>query len=237
MAMIKPIPTALQRKSLGDHVYESIRESIVTVQFEPGRMLFENELAERLGVSRTPIREAIRLLAREELVEVLPQRGTRVSFISEKKVKEVHFVREQLEMGAFRAAARLWDEKLHRPIKDELLQLIQKQRLAALYGNYAAFLAHDESFHQVMMKATGNATLLQIMTQMRAHLNRIRYLAIEQRRNTDDIIQEHIELLEAVERHDEELVAARLAAHIGQLSQRIAGLREEHPKYFYDKEE
>jgi len=121
------LPETGRRPTLGDQIYARLREAIVTLEWLPGQMLYENELSERLGVSRTPVREAIRLLASERLVDVLPQRGTRVTLISLRTVKEVQFIREQLESGAFREAARRWDPDLHGPVRDRLEANLREQ--------------------------------------------------------------------------------------------------------------
>lgn len=239
-AMIKPIPAMQQRQSLGDQVYASIRDSIVTVKLEPGSMLYENELAEALGVSRTPIREAIRLLANEQLVEVLPQRGTRIALISERKVSEVQFIREQLELGAFRLAAQQWNEQKHRPIKEEVQRIIleqlsiSKQPPPADESEMARFLELDEQFHQMIMKVINNETLMQIITQMRAHLNRVRYLSLQVLHNMPRIVQEHTDLLQAIEQNNAEFTVKLLQTHIGKMNQVVRELRSVHPQYFRD---
>src|SRR5579875_1929969 len=89
------------RKTLGEGAYQEIRNAIISLQLKPGQMISENELATSLGVSRTPIREALLMLNREALVEILPQRGARVAHINEHKVQEARFVRESLEVSAF----------------------------------------------------------------------------------------------------------------------------------------
>lgn len=95
-----------QRRSLSEQAYNQIRDSIITLDYEPGHMLYEADLGRQLGMSRTPIREAVRLLMTEGLIEVLPQRGMQVSYISESKIEENRVVRESLEVYAFREVSR-----------------------------------------------------------------------------------------------------------------------------------
>ncbi|GJM71817.1 hypothetical protein HMSSN036_40330 [Paenibacillus macerans] len=97
------------RNTLSDHAYQVIRGAIVTLQLEPGQLVFESELGSTLGVSRTPIREAFRRLMTEELIEILPQRGARIAYMSKKKIEEARFVRVSLEVSAFKEAARKWN--------------------------------------------------------------------------------------------------------------------------------
>lgn len=99
-----PIITG-KRETLSDHAYRVIREAIVTLRLQPGQQVFEAELGQSLGVSRTPIREAFRRLVAEELIEVKPQRGAQITYISRKKIAEARFVRVCLEVSAFKEAA------------------------------------------------------------------------------------------------------------------------------------
>jgi DNA-binding GntR family transcriptional regulator len=224
----------MKQTSLGDRVYESIRESIVSFRLEPGSMIYENDIAQALGVSRTPVREAIRLLVSEQLLDVLPQRGTRIARISERKVGEARFIREHLELGAFRLAARSWINQDRSDVCAAIEAVIGKQRTASQEGNAASFLKLDEAFHQIILEVTGNETLLQVIYHMRAHLNRLRFLALTRFRYMDRIIEEHLGLYEAIRSGDEALTVRRLEAHIGKLDQELPELRKGNPQYFID---
>jgi GntR family transcriptional regulator, rspAB operon transcriptional repressor len=226
-----PLPE-MSRKSLGEQVYEAMRERIVSLQLEPGRMIYENELAEGMGVSRTPIREAIRLLVSEELLDVLPQRGTRIALISEQKVAETRFVREQLELGAFRAVSREWNPDSHREARMELGRLLEEQQEAAQAGDNARFLTLDEAFHRTILELTGNRTLLQMVNAMRGHLNRIRYLALRQYHHMKPLVEEHVNLLEALEAGDESEISRLLTIHFNKLDYQIPDLKHTYPQYF-----
>lgn len=232
MDAMKPPNLFRRRLSLGDQIYDQMRERIVTLEWEPGRMLYENELSERLGVSRTPVREAIRRLADEELVDVLPQRGTRIALISARKVKEIQFIRELLETGAFREAARLWDPECHRTVREKLAASLEAQARAAKAGDLPAFFRHDEAFHRLIMGVVGNETLLVVINKMRAHLNRVRFLSLMDDRDEARILAEHEALLEAVESGEEERTVRLLKAHIGKLGDVMQRLERRHPGYF-----
>lgn len=222
----------VRNRSLGELVYEAIRERIVTLEYRPGMMLYENDLAAAMEVSRTPIREAIRLLVREQLLEVLPQRGTRIAFISEQKVNEARFVRLQLELGAISLAAAQWNEVQHKQLKLRLLQLLEQQAEAAAADHHVLFMQLDEAFHHELLALSGNDTLLQMIAQMRGHLNRVRLLALQQDQHMEQLIKEHREILQAVEEHDTEQVSMLLNQHIGGLNELMQGLRRDNPTYF-----
>jgi DNA-binding GntR family transcriptional regulator len=234
LSFIAPLPPALQRKSLGDQVYESIRDSIVSLRLAPGSMIYENEIAEALGVSRTPVREAIRLLVSEELLEVLPQRGTRIAQISERKVSETRFIREHLELGAFRYAASIWNREDRSALCASITELIENQQAASTDGDVALFLELDEAFHHKILEVTENKTLLQVIYHMRAHLNRLRVLALKQLHQMDPLVQEHRGIFDAIQEGDAELTAMRLKQHVGKIDHEIPALRKAAPQYFID---
>ncbi|CAM4465510.1 GntR family transcriptional regulator [Paenibacillus tarimensis] len=229
-----PLQQLQQRRSLGDQVYYAIREQIVTLQMLPGSMMYENELAEALQVSRTPIREAIRLLVSEQLLEVLPQRGTRIARISVRKVSEARFIREQLELGAFRLAASLWDPQRHAGVQAAAGQLIAEQREAAAAQDAVRFLQLDEAFHQRIIEVTGNTTLLQVIYQMRGHLNRLRCLAMREFATMDRVVKEHEALLEAVAQGRADQTGILMEQHLGSLEHEIPQLRSKLPDFFTD---
>ena len=164
-----------ERQSLGDQIYEQLRDDIVYMRLLPGQMIYENEIAEQLNVSRTPVREAFRLLASEQLIEIQPQRGTRIALISERKVSETWFVREQLEKGAFGLAARSWQDNIDHKQDGLLDNLISEQEAAVNDQDLEQLLKLDEDFHKLIMQVAGNHTLLQVIFQMRAHINRVRF--------------------------------------------------------------
>ncbi|GIQ67915.1 GntR family transcriptional regulator [Xylanibacillus composti] len=222
------------RKTLGDHIYEQLREQIVHLQLEPGQMIYENEVADSLQVSRTPVREAFRLLANESLIDVLPQRGTRISLISVQKVSEARFVREHLESGAFQFAAREWSEQAAVAYEPKLIDLLERQRAAAEQHDAAGLLTLDETFHETVMRMTGNETLLQIIHQMRAHMNRARFLSLTAIHQMDQIIDEHEQLLDSIRARDETKTASMLADHLRKLDIHLPQLRAEYPHYFCD---
>lgn len=222
----------VRNRSLGEHVYEEIRERIVTLEFAPGMMIYENELAAAMEVSRTPIREAIRLLVSEQLLEVLPQRGTRIALISEQKVKEARFVRLQLEQGAMRMAAAQWNNEQHDRVKERLLLLLDQQASASAAVDHVRFMQLDEAFHLELLALSGNETLLQMIAQMRVHMNRVRLLALYQDQHMEQLIDEHRLILQAIESRQEEQVSLLLSQHIGELDEVMHVLRKDNPTYF-----
>ncbi|TDF95778.1 GntR family transcriptional regulator [Paenibacillus piri] len=222
------------RQTLGEKAYESIREAIISLEFEPGQMIYENELATSLGVSRTPVREAFRMLLSEELIEILPQKGAKVALISETKVEETRFVRESLESAAFRIAANQWTggTEPYASIAREIDVLLKQQAEAAGRNDAGAFLQLDESFHRKLLALSGNQTLLTVVNQMRGHLNRLRYLSLRQLNNMEDLTVQHRNIWAAVQANDERRTEELLRRHVSQLPGDMAALKGRFGSYF-----
>ena len=131
--------------------YAALREAIVRAELAPGRQLSENELASRLGVSRTPIREALVRLRDERLVEIVPQLGTFVTRISTPAVADAQFIREALECACIRRAAELATEDDIATLEDN----IRAQERARDADDFDAFYVLDDAFHQALCDLSG----------------------------------------------------------------------------------
>lgn len=224
--------------SLSEQAYEKLREDIVFLRLEPGKMLYESELAAEMGMSRTPLREAFRLLQAEELIEVMPQKGVKVAPISERKVEESRQVRETLEVLAFRQVIRQRREAAEQgaDVSQRFLQqmrlLLEDQREAEKARDAEAFLQADEAFHQLILEQTGNRTLLGIVLQMRGQLNRLRLLMLRELDQMGRLTEEHERLLEAVTSGKEQEAVAILENHLRKLNQELPLIRAKFPSYF-----
>jgi DNA-binding GntR family transcriptional regulator len=222
------------RKTLGKAAYDKIREEIITLNFKPGQMLSESELAAVLGVSRTPIREAFLMLLQEELLEILPQRGARIALISVKKVEEARFVRESLEISAFKTVARNWnpDDLRQKEMEAKAIELIEKQQRAAIKGENIEFLQLDELFHQLFLELVENQTLISVVSQMRGHLNRMRYLELKTPNHMENVVSQHQSILKAVFSNNEKETEKLLQYHFSHKKDELPEVIEMHSDYF-----
>ncbi|QIZ05895.1 GntR family transcriptional regulator [Priestia megaterium] len=193
------------RKTLGKKAYTKIRGEIITLNFKPGQMLSESELAATLGVSRTPIREAFLMLLHDELLDIIPQRGARVALISVKKFEENRFVRESLEISALKSVARNWnsDDLRYKESQKKAIELLEKQHIAAIKGEYIQFLQLDDLFHSVFLELMENQTLISVVTQMRGHLNRVRYLESTTPNHMENVVNQHQNIFDAIASNNE----------------------------------
>ena len=190
---------------LRDVVFKTLRQAILKGELEPGERLMEIQLAERLGVSRTPIREAIRKLELEGLVLMIPRRGAEVAKISEKNLRDVLEVRRSLEELAIDLACqRIQEEEL------ETLREAQKEFAAAIAVGDAMEIAQtDEKFHEIIYSGTGNQKLMQILSNLREQMYRYRLEYIKDANKRLILLVEHEQILKALSlRHVQE---ARLA--------------------------
>ena len=215
---------------LRDVVFNTLRDAILRGDLEPGERLMEIALANRLGVSRTPIREAIRKLELEGLVVMIPRRGAQVASITQKDLQDVLEVRTSLEDLAVRLAC----ERI-RPEQVDQMKEALKNFEAALKGTDVTVIARaDVDFHDVIFYSTGNARLVQILNNLREQMYRYRLEYLKDFSSHERLLQEHKELLAAIEGHDQENAARIIRTHI--YNQEISVIRhirqnqEEHPE-------
>lgn len=185
---------------LRDVVFNTLRQAILKGELKPGERLMEIALAERLGVSRTPIREAMRKLELEGLVVMIPRRGAQVANITEKDLNDVLEVRIALEnMAIEKACKRMTEEEL-----DKLWQAAREFERTMAEGNLVRLAEADVAFHEIIYQASDNCRLIQVLNNLREQIYRYRveYLKEEETRNV--LVKEHEELYNAVKARDVE---------------------------------
>ena len=183
---------------LRDVDFNTLRQAILKGELKPGERLMEIALAERLGVSRTPVREAMRKLELEGLVVMIPRRGAQVANITEKDLNDVLEVRIALEnLSIENACARMTEEQLA-----ELKKAGRYFEETIKEGNLVKLAEADVAFHEVIYKASDNRRLNQVLNNLREQIYRYRveYLKEEETRNV--LVKEHEEIYEAIKNRD-----------------------------------
>ncbi|WP_261303779.1 GntR family transcriptional regulator [Paenibacillus andongensis] len=223
-----------KRETLSDNAYHVIRDAIVSLRLEPGQMVYEAELGSTLGVSRTPIREAFRRLMAEELIEVEPQRGARIAYMSKKKIDEARFVRISLEANAFKEVAKLWnpEEARFQSLYTQVKGILDDQKKMVDEQNFDTFFQLDEKFHYTLLETLGNVTLISIINQMRGHLNRMRYLELQETKHMRRLVAEHEGIFGAIISNNVELTERLLSEHILLLEGSMNDLIKKYTHYF-----
>lgn len=183
---------------LRDVVFKTLRQAILKGELEPGERLMEIQLAERLGVSRTPIREAIRKLELEGLVLMIPRKGAEVAKISENNLRDVLEVRRSLEELAIDLACQ-------RMTPEELLELTKTEELfsqAVREGDAMRIAQTDERYHEIIYNSTKNEKLVQILNNLREQMYRYRLEYIKDADKRQILIVEHEHILRALKAHN-----------------------------------
>ena len=209
--------------SLADRAYVRLREEIITAEVAPGTLLREEELTERLGVGRTPIREAIQRLRREGYVTILPRRGTLVSEISITDLAAIYEVRTRLESWGARLAA----ERAGAADRSEAEQLIADLEAVGA-EDYEALLQTDRRIHRFTYRCAKNPFLAETLDHYHnlslriLHVAMRRYPALTQR--LDDVVHDQRLLLEAIGRADGDAAERVAATHISTFQRAIREL-------------
>ncbi|MDK2881641.1 MAG: hypothetical protein PWQ99_1416 [Clostridia bacterium] len=185
-------------KPLREVVFDTLREAIINGVLRPGERLMELQLAEELGVSRTPIREAIRKLELEGFVVMVPRKGAYVAGISLKNIADVFEVRAALEaLAAGLAAERITDEEL-----EGLERIIVRKKKSIEEGDVAGFVQCDMEFHDAFYKASRNERLVQILGNLQDEIHRFRSVSLAYPGRMQDALEEHRKIVEAVAERD-----------------------------------
>ena len=204
---------------LRDVVFQTLRQAILRGELEPGERLMEIHLADRLGVSRTPIREAIRKLELEGLVVMIPRRGAIVASITEKDLKDVLEVRRTLEVMAAEIAC------------DRLAEAGEEFRKLKDSDDYTSLAAADVKFHDIIYAATDNQRLISILNNLREQMYRYRLEYLKDTHSHEKLDGEHQAIFENIRNGDKEAVCTMVGQHIDNQKEAIlAAIRENEKK-------
>ena len=195
---------------LRDVVFNTLRQGILTGVLKPGERLMEIHLADRLGVSRTPIREAIRMLELDGLVTMIPRKGAEVSRISKQDLSDVLEVRRVLDGLATELACK----RITQEDKDKLKAAADDFAKAVAGGNVTKIAQADVAFHDVILSASGNKRLIQMMNNLAERIYRYRLEYIKDENNHQRLLSEHEQILEYVLEGDAVNAAYAAKKHI-----------------------
>ena len=195
---------------LRDVVFNTLRQAILTGELKPGERLMEIHLADKLGVSRTPIREAIRKLELEGLVTMIPRRGAEVAQITGKSLQDVLEVRSSLDaLCAELACERISDEEIA-----ALGEACKAFEEATLTKDTRKIAAADVALHDIIVQATGNKRLVQLVNNLAEQMYRYRFEYIKDASQHERIIEEHRIIYESIVKKDKEAAAEMAKTHI-----------------------
>ncbi len=197
-------------KPLRELVFESLREAIISGSLPPSERLMEIQLAEEMGVSRTPVREAIRKLELEGLVVMIPRKGAYVAGMSIKDIVDVFEIRGALEgLAAELASERVTDEEL-----ESMERYLVKISEEIESGDLSKVVETDTDFHTLIYKASRNARLSQIISNLREQIQRFRTTSLSFPGRMKIALEEHRKIVEAISSRDGELARKLAQEHI-----------------------
>jgi DNA-binding GntR family transcriptional regulator len=207
----KLTPITLENyKPLREIVFETLRGAIIDGTLKPGERLMEVQLAEDMGVSRTPVREAIRKLELEGLVLMIPRKGAYVSGISSKDIADVFEVRAALEsLAAGLAAERITEQEL-----EDLNRFMVEVTINAEIGDLEKVIKSDTDFHDQIYRASRNSRLVQIINNLRDRIQRFRSASLAHPGRIKETLEEHKKLLEAISERNISVARALAQEHI-----------------------
>jgi GntR family transcriptional regulator, rspAB operon transcriptional repressor len=201
----------LDRKSpLREQIYQLIRTLIIIGQLGPGRPVNEVEIAEQLGVSRTPVREAVKRLSDEGLINVYAQNGTFVAGISREALEEAYIIRNALELESVRRAAA----RMTHAHSEALGDIIAAHKVAITRKRYVEAIRLDDKFHRTIAEINGLSTLWRAVDISKAQMDRGRYLSIPQPGWGELTIVQHRAVAEALATQDGDAAVEAMRQHL-----------------------
>lgn len=207
-------------------VYETLRRKVLTLELPPGAALSENELAATMGVSRTPVRESLILLAEEGLVQVFPQVGSFVSRVDPHSVADAQFIREAVELAAI-------DDMPPHPdveVVEELRANLARQQAPGI--DLEEFFDLDEAFHHGLLRLSGHARAWSTVVAAKGHLDRARRLGLKESNSSAPFAAQHLEIFQAVLDGDLTRARATMRTHLRAVFEDVERIRRRSPELF-----
>ena len=214
--------------SLTDRTFLAIREAIMELNFLPGEIIRKHDICNALGVSRSPVSEALAKLRNEGLVEVVPQSGTFVSRFSLQDIKEGAFLREAIELACIEIlASNISEQQLI-----DLNRNLKLQKVLAESDDYQGFYQLDAKMHGMIMDFTGYKNLAKVTKTGWVQVDRARQLLLPVDGRLKKAFQEHRAIIKALEQNDVALAREKMRTHLNQLILLLTPLEKKHPHLF-----
>lgn len=217
-----------RRGTARNFVYSVLKQQIINLEIKPNTKISEQDIANQLEVSRTPVREAFLKLSQENLVEIFPQQGTFVSEIDLDLVEEGRFVRETLERAVVReACTKLSDDQLF-----QLESNIAMQKLCLEKGSFQRLFELDEQFHRLLFEGCNKLRTWALISQMNSHFDRLRMLRLSSNPDWKVVVSQHKEIFESVSRKNLDKAEKVMMKHLNLVNYEKNELIARYPDYF-----
>ncbi len=221
----------LPRETGRDYALRVIKDNIIRLELAPGCPVSENELAAELGLSRTPVREALMELARAGVVEIAPQKRSTVSPIDERMVEEARFTRDVLECAVVKLVCTMArDSDL-----EALRQNVELQEFYRTNDDLLKIMELDNQLHERFFRIAEKPQLHRLLQSITIHFDRLRTVALHGIRDLE-IVADHRQIVDAICRRDPEAASAAMSAHLERCAVDSRKIREQYPQYFVSHE-
>lgn len=214
--------------STRNYVYTTLKKKIIELELKPGFKISEQEMADELSVSRTPVREAFLKLSQEDLLSIYPQKGTIVSEIDLELVEEGRFIRENIESAIVREACEKFGE-------EELFQLetnITMQTLCLKKGTYHRLFELDDQFHQLLFEGCNKLRTWEMIRKMNSHFDRLRMLRLSSNTDWKVVVSQHEEIYRYISLKESNNAEKLIIKHLNLVNFEKEDLKKHYPKYF-----
>ncbi|MGG4035860.1 GntR family transcriptional regulator [Paenibacillus cisolokensis] len=208
-------------------VYTEIREAIIHARLEPGQRLSEADLAVKMNVSRTPVREAFISLSKEGLVEILPQRGTFVTKIDLEDVRQSTFIRESLEISVLGELIKMITPEQIARLKEN----VAEQEKSHQRNDYIRFYELDEEFHRSLAEMSGHGKVWDIIKEIKVQMDRVRLLSLPIPSRIAELIRQHFAIIQALEERNADKARETMVLHL-QYVTKPSEVQEKYKDYF-----
>lgn len=227
VALLEPINGRLPATP---QIYERLRRAIITLAVMPSEILSEKDLAQQLGVSRTPVREALIRLSDEGLIDIYPQRGSFVAPIRLREVEEAQFIREALEVAVVRRLAERGTSSFMAAAQSNLAQ----QNEAARAGAADVFLDLDEKLHRLFCEEAGLPKSWRVIQTVKQQMDRVRFMSLPEAGHLQLLLTQHRGIVDAVDRGQANEAGERMSAHLQEVIRTVRRLSVERPDLFQE---
>lgn len=215
--------------ALAKQIFNLLCERILLFHLEPYEQISEKNVATELGVSRTPVREAMVRLSELGLVDIFPQRGTVVAPLRIRDLKTSQFVREALEISILKRA-------LAEPDQSDLVQKLRSeltiQKAFVDVGDVKRFYASDENFHAIIASHAGLPSILVEIERAKIHVDRFRHLMLSGIENLETILRQHTAIVDSIENGKFAECEKAMQAHLRRILEFVDESKQRYPKYF-----
>lgn len=217
----------LPRETGRDYALRVIKDNIIRLELAPGSYVSENELAAELGLSRTPVREALIELSHAKVVEITPQKRSVVAPIDERLVEEARFSRDVLECAVVQLVCQMATEA-------DLEKLQENVKLQEFYKDneqIAPIMELDNQLHKMLFQIAQKPQIYELVQSMAIHFDRIRSIALNHIRDLE-IVTDHRRIVDAISHRDSEQAREIMKLHLNRCGVDAMAIREKYPQYF-----